>query len=169
MRPNSDPRSWVSLPLRVPVLQRGGAGHLIRVPLITLWLIATPLTAGAQPIAYDCIAKRTNYPNFSAYDSLIQPRIQFVIDGPNTTVTDPLIERLAGGPIPAELTENTEKKFVVKWSFFVRGRWLSQSRTEFRAAFLKLRNELIITQTVLSSNGVRFHARGACNWDRSLG
>lgn len=124
---------------------------------------ALPFVAHAE--SYECRTQQRNYPTeiWGPFDNLIQPQMRIDVDGATATVDDGLIRSINGAPIAAEITENTDKKLVVKWSYVVQGRGTRQATMLFRAAFLKPRNELIVTQAVAGSTS-RFHARGVCVW-----
>ena len=136
---------------------------LMRYLIGILIVLAAP--AFAEPVVYDCRTQQKNYPTgfWSPFDNLIQPQIVFTVDGASATIEDGLTLAVAGGPIPAESVEDSDKKLVVKWRVVARGRLARQATMTFRAAFLKPRNELIVTQAV-TGNNTTFHARGACNW-----
>ncbi len=131
---------------------------------LTAILFALPVSAAqAEPVVYECHVQRRDYPIdfWNPFENIIQPKIRIVIDAEAVTVEDRLVQSVEGGPIQATLSENSDKKFAVKWHLVASGFGGRQATMFFRAAFFKQRNELIVTQAVAGTT-TTFHARGKC-------
>ena len=128
---------------------------------VLLIVVATGNSAAAA--VYECRAQQRSYSSdfWSPFDNLIQPQMRFTIEEASATVEDPLIRSVHGGAIPGDLTENTDKKWVVRWSMTARGDRGRQATQLFRASFIKKSAKLIVTQAVSGAN-TTFHGRGSC-------
>ena len=131
--------------------------------LVLGFLLVSTESVTAAPAVYECRAQQKNYSVsvWNPFDNLIQSQMRFTVDGDSVIVDDPLVRSAYGGPIHGELTENTNKKFVARWNLVARGFQGRQATMLFRAAYLKERKQLIVTQSI-SGSGTSFHARGNC-------
>ncbi len=131
--------------------------------LAVAFFLSSGASVLAEPSVYECRAQQKNYSVsvWNPFDNLIQSQMRFTIDGDSVVVDDPLVRSVYGGPVQGTLTENTAKKFVARWDLVARGFQGRQATMLFRAAYLKERKQLIVTQSI-SGSGTSFHARGNC-------
>jgi hypothetical protein len=141
-------------------------GSFRRIPktLLAALLIALPATTAlAEPVVYECRVQPTASVEefWGPFDNLIQTQMRITIDGDSAIVEDPLITSVYGGPIQGELIENTDGKFVVRWRMAGKGFALARATFMFRAAFLKKRSILLVSQAIPTYN-TTFLGRGSC-------
>jgi hypothetical protein len=131
--------------------------------IATVLALALPSMAAAT--VYECAAQQRNYASdvFSPFTNPIQPRITITVDEASgtATVSDALIQGMAGRPIPGNVTENSGQKLTVIWELPIVGFGGVQTTMSFRAAFIKTNKKLIVTATPQGYTG-RFFARGSC-------
>lgn len=142
---------------------QGAGRNSARLALATLAFLLPASAALAQTVTYECRVTpfRSVDEFWGGFTNIIQPQMKFIFEADRVIVDDPVVRGAYGGPIEGELTENTEKKWVVRWRVAGSGFNLRRATFMFRAAYLIPRNELIVTQAIPTYN-TTFEGRGSC-------